>query len=221
MVLWAKAGVGQGVHATNCPAADAQGAVCCSPPCHFSLVARFPSHPDPCYVEQGFRWATGLSWHRSDDKVLRKQPARARGASSRTGGAPLPVLGHTRHGAASQVLGQPGRGKVLVVDGGGSLRCALLGDQIAKMAADYGWEVSAGLGGTERAAKGAPSRPTATQVSTPADMPLGLLQLRLLYMTNALQTATDFRASSSTAACVTRGRLDGCQLGSRHWRPAR
>ena len=40
-----------------------------------------------------------------------------------------------------QVLGEPGRGKVLVVDGGGSLRCALLGDQIAKMALDNGWEV--------------------------------------------------------------------------------
>lgn len=36
-------------------------------------------------------------------------------------------------------LQQPGNGKVLVVDGGGSLRCALVGDLIAKMAADNGW----------------------------------------------------------------------------------
>ncbi|PBQ00252.1 ribonuclease E activity regulator RraA [Pseudomonas congelans] len=33
-----------------------------------------------------------------------------------------------------------GRGKVLVVDGGGSLRCALLGDMLADKAAKNGWE---------------------------------------------------------------------------------
>ncbi len=38
-----------------------------------------------------------------------------------------------------ETLNQPGVGKVLVVDGGGSLRCALLGDQLAKLAVDNGW----------------------------------------------------------------------------------
>ncbi|KTB70220.1 ribonuclease activity regulator protein RraA [Pseudomonas viridiflava ICMP 13104] len=33
-----------------------------------------------------------------------------------------------------------GKGKVLVVDGGGSLRCALLGDMLAEKAAHNGWE---------------------------------------------------------------------------------
>lgn len=33
-----------------------------------------------------------------------------------------------------------GRGKVLVIDGGGSLRCALVGDQLAIMANKNGWE---------------------------------------------------------------------------------
>jgi regulator of ribonuclease activity A len=33
-----------------------------------------------------------------------------------------------------------GRGKVLVVDGGGSLRCALLGDNVAALAVKNGWE---------------------------------------------------------------------------------
>ncbi|WP_439858287.1 ribonuclease E activity regulator RraA [Pseudomonas syringae] len=33
-----------------------------------------------------------------------------------------------------------GKGKVLVVDGGGSLRCALLGDMLADKAAKNGWE---------------------------------------------------------------------------------
>lgn len=36
-------------------------------------------------------------------------------------------------------LGEDGRGKVLVIDGGGSLRCALVGDQLAILAAKNGW----------------------------------------------------------------------------------
>ena len=39
-----------------------------------------------------------------------------------------------------EALGQPGQGKVLVVDGGGSLRCALVGDQLAILAHKNGWE---------------------------------------------------------------------------------
>ncbi|MGI6409160.1 MAG: ribonuclease E activity regulator RraA [Gammaproteobacteria bacterium] len=35
---------------------------------------------------------------------------------------------------------QPGKGKVMVVDGGGSLRRAMLGDMLAARAADNGWE---------------------------------------------------------------------------------
>ncbi len=33
-----------------------------------------------------------------------------------------------------------GKGKVLVVDGGGSLRCALVGDQLARLAIENKWE---------------------------------------------------------------------------------
>jgi regulator of ribonuclease activity A len=36
-------------------------------------------------------------------------------------------------------LGEPGEGRVLVVDGGGSYRCALLGDNIAGLALARGW----------------------------------------------------------------------------------
>lgn len=39
-----------------------------------------------------------------------------------------------------EALAGPGDGKVLVVDGGGSLRCALLGDQLAVLAHQNGWE---------------------------------------------------------------------------------
>ena len=34
---------------------------------------------------------------------------------------------------------EPGEGRVLVVDGGSSLRCALLGDNIAALALEHGW----------------------------------------------------------------------------------
>ncbi|MBG6217745.1 regulator of ribonuclease activity A [Arthrobacter sp. CAN_A6] len=39
-----------------------------------------------------------------------------------------------------QVLAEPGNGCVLVIDGGGSLRSALVGDLIAGSAVDNGWE---------------------------------------------------------------------------------
>jgi regulator of ribonuclease activity A len=38
-----------------------------------------------------------------------------------------------------RVLSEPGERRVLVVDGGGSRRCALLGDRIATLARDHGW----------------------------------------------------------------------------------
>lgn len=38
-----------------------------------------------------------------------------------------------------QTLGEPGHGKVLVVDGGGSMRCALVGDQLGELAVKNGW----------------------------------------------------------------------------------
>jgi regulator of ribonuclease activity A len=38
-----------------------------------------------------------------------------------------------------ETLETPGRGRVLVVDGGGSLKCALLGGRLAGLAASNGW----------------------------------------------------------------------------------
>lgn len=38
-----------------------------------------------------------------------------------------------------EAVGEPGKGRVLVVDAGGSKRCAVLGDLLAKQAADNGW----------------------------------------------------------------------------------
>jgi regulator of ribonuclease activity A len=36
-------------------------------------------------------------------------------------------------------LEQPGEGRVLVIDGGGSMRCALVGDQLAELAEEKNW----------------------------------------------------------------------------------
>lgn len=47
---------------------------------------------------------------------------------------------HEDNSRVKEILGEPGRGRVLIVDGGGSLRCALLGDLIAGSAVDNGWE---------------------------------------------------------------------------------
>ena len=38
-----------------------------------------------------------------------------------------------------EALGEPGAGRVLVVDAGGSMRCAMLGDLLAAKAVENGW----------------------------------------------------------------------------------
>ena len=38
-----------------------------------------------------------------------------------------------------EAVGEPGDGRVLVVDAGGSLRCAMLGDMLAAKAVENGW----------------------------------------------------------------------------------
>ncbi|MCA9795229.1 MAG: ribonuclease E activity regulator RraA [Candidatus Eremiobacteraeota bacterium] len=46
---------------------------------------------------------------------------------------------HEDNSLVVQAVSEPGQGRVLVVDGGGSLRCALLGDRLAGLAKDNGW----------------------------------------------------------------------------------
>ncbi|MBR8744182.1 ribonuclease E activity regulator RraA [Nocardiopsis sp. MG754419] len=46
---------------------------------------------------------------------------------------------HEDNGLVKRVLNTPGDGAVLVVDGGGSLRSALMGDKIAESAVRHGW----------------------------------------------------------------------------------
>ncbi|MEK7989631.1 MAG: ribonuclease E activity regulator RraA [Thiotrichaceae bacterium] len=62
------------------------------------------------------------------------------GAKQAFGGQIETVKVHEDNVLVKDKLAQPGKGKVLIIDGGGSLRCALVGDIIAQMAADNGWE---------------------------------------------------------------------------------
>jgi regulator of ribonuclease activity A len=46
---------------------------------------------------------------------------------------------HEDNSLVRETLETPGRGRVLVVDGGGSLRCALVGGRLAGLAQSNGW----------------------------------------------------------------------------------
>ena len=56
------------------------------------------------------------------------------------GGEIVTVKCHEDNSLVKENAGKPGHGKVMVVDGGGSLRRALLGDMIAENAVANGWE---------------------------------------------------------------------------------
>ena len=54
-------------------------------------------------------------------------------------GRAVTVSCHEDNSRVKDLAGTPGEGRVIVVDGGGSVRKALLGDIIAQTAADNGW----------------------------------------------------------------------------------
>jgi regulator of ribonuclease activity A len=56
------------------------------------------------------------------------------------GGEIVTIKCHEDNSLVAEQVDQPGSGKVLVVDGGGSMRCGLLGDNLAKKAVDNGWQ---------------------------------------------------------------------------------
>jgi regulator of ribonuclease activity A len=61
------------------------------------------------------------------------------GGVSKFGGPVVTVKCHEDNSVVKQMVSEPGEGRVIVVDGGGSLRRALLGDLLAEQAADNGW----------------------------------------------------------------------------------
>lgn len=62
------------------------------------------------------------------------------GARTKFSGVAVTVKCFEDNSKVKELLATSGAGKVLVVDGGGSLRGALMGDLIAKSAVDNGWE---------------------------------------------------------------------------------
>ena len=61
------------------------------------------------------------------------------GGTKQFGGAVVTIKCHEDNSLVKQCVGEPGQGRVIVVDGGGSLRRALLGDMLAEQAAANGW----------------------------------------------------------------------------------
>jgi len=62
------------------------------------------------------------------------------GGRSAFGGQIVIVKCYEDNSLVAQQVAQPGLGKVLVVDGGGSLRCGLLGDNLAQQAFENDWQ---------------------------------------------------------------------------------
>ena len=61
------------------------------------------------------------------------------GGRSAFGGAILTIKCHEDNSLVKEQVGNSGNGRVMLVDGGGSLRCALLGDMLAAKAVENGW----------------------------------------------------------------------------------
>lgn len=66
-------------------------------------------------------------------------PLRNFGAHFRFAGQAVTIKCHEDNSLVKQAVAEAGGGRVLVVDGGGSLRRALLGDMLAEQAARNGW----------------------------------------------------------------------------------
>jgi regulator of ribonuclease activity A len=64
---------------------------------------------------------------------------RSFGGSPRFGGPAVTVRCPEDNSRVREALSEPGHSRVLVVDGGGSMRCALLGDLLGTLAVDNGW----------------------------------------------------------------------------------
>lgn len=62
------------------------------------------------------------------------------GGRSAFSGTAVTARCHEDNSVVKRMAAEQGTGKVLIVDGGASLRCALLGDMIAGNAVENGWE---------------------------------------------------------------------------------
>lgn len=87
----------------------------------------------------GFSTADLCDQH--EDKVVVAAAGRLRsyGGRKQFCGPVSTVKCHEDNSMVRQAVSEPGNGKVLVVDGGASFKCALLGDQLAMKAVDNKW----------------------------------------------------------------------------------
>jgi len=90
-------------------------------------------------VIQGF--ATADLYDQFGDKVQVALPVFNDYGKKRKFCGPISTLKvHEDNTLVRSALEEEGEGRVLVVDGGGSLACALLGDMLAKLGVDNGWQ---------------------------------------------------------------------------------
>lgn len=76
----------------------------------------------------------------NEDKVSVVAPMfRSFGGRSAFGGAIATLKLFEDNALVRKTLETPGNGRVLVVDGGGSMRCALVGDQLGELGVKNGW----------------------------------------------------------------------------------
>ncbi|WP_317930601.1 ribonuclease E activity regulator RraA [Halioxenophilus sp. WMMB6] len=74
-----------------------------------------------------------------DDVQVLQPMLRNFGGNHSFGGEIVTIKCHEDNSLVKEQASLPGRGRVMVVDGGGSLRKALLGDMIAEAAVKNGW----------------------------------------------------------------------------------
>ncbi len=75
-----------------------------------------------------------------DDQVSVVAPMFASFGGRKSFGGPISTLKLFEDNAlVRKALETPGKGRVLVIDGGGSMRCALVGDQLAELGVKNGW----------------------------------------------------------------------------------
>jgi regulator of ribonuclease activity A len=85
-------------------------------------------------------FSTADLYDRNEDKVSVVEPMFLDyGGVRRFSGPIATVKVYEDNSLVRAALEEPGNGKVLVVDGGGSLRCALVGDVLAALAHRNGW----------------------------------------------------------------------------------
>ncbi|NTV62993.1 MAG: ribonuclease E activity regulator RraA [Oscillochloris sp.] len=84
-------------------------------------------------------WTTTDLCDAHDDVQVADPQLRHFGGNQRFTGQVTTLKLYEDNTLVRSVLEEPGAGRVLVVDGGGSLRCALVGGQIGALAARNGW----------------------------------------------------------------------------------